>query len=82
MVFPKDEGVGELEEWGNSNWAEHQFWKKCFLNFLGKKTPKTTTFPSSDSISASLTNWNEKKKFGKPIEQFHARASKKKGFGV
>ena len=59
MVFPKDEGVEELEEWGNSNWAEHQFWKNYFLNFLGKKTLKTTTFPSCGSISTSLTNWNE-----------------------
>ena len=45
MVFPNDEGAGELEEWGNSNWVEHQFWKKRFLNFLGKKTPKKPPFP-------------------------------------
>ena len=38
--------------------------KKC-MNLLGKKTPKTTTFPSCGSISTSLTNWNEQNMFGK-----------------
>ena len=46
MIFPKDEGVGELEEWGNLNWAEHQFWKKItFRISWARKHQKQPPFP-------------------------------------
>ena len=71
MIFPKDEGVGGFEL------GKALLWEKRFLNFLGKKTPKTTTFPSCGSVSPSLTIWIEQKCFWKPNWAFTQQQSRK-----
>ena len=62
-----------MREWGIGRVGKFKLgraplWEKCFLNFLGKKTPKTSIFPSCGSFSPSLTNWFEQNVFGNPIE--------------
>ena len=78
MIFPKDEGVGDWKSGQKFELGRAPILEKRFLNFLGKKTPKTTTFPSCRSASPSLTMWIEKKHFWKPNWGIHAAASKKK----
>ena len=64
-------GIGRV---GKFDLGRDPLWEKCFLNFLGNKTPKTTTFPSCSSVSPSLANWNEQNVFWNPIG--HSRRSK------
>ena len=66
MIFPKDEGVGDGKSGKKFELDRAPILQKHFLNFLGKKTPKTATFPSCDSVSPSLTIWIEQNVFGKP----------------
>ena len=75
MIFPKDEGVGDWKRGKKFEMGRAPFLEKCFKIFLGKKTPKMTTFPSCGSVSPSLTILEWKNVLGKPI--LHSRSRRK-----
>ena len=75
MIFPKDEGVGDWKSGKKLELGRSPLWEEKKLNFVGKKTPKTATFPSCDSVSPSLTILQWIKVLGKPIG--HSRRDRK-----
>ena len=76
MIYPKDEGVGDWKS-GKFELSRAPLWEKRFLNFLGKKTPKTSIFPSCGNVLPSLTIWIEQNVFGKPILHSHSNKQEK-----
>ena len=73
-IFPKDEGVGDWKSGKKFELGRAPILEKHFKIFLGKKTQKTTNFPSCGSVSPSLTIWIEQNVFGNPIG--HSRSIK------
>ena len=62
-------GIGRV---GKFELGRAPLWGKRFLNFLGKKTPKMTTFSSCINVSPSLMIWIEQNVFGNPIGNSHS----------